>query len=239
MSNSAILVIDDNDELRKMLRMTLELNGHEVFCTSSGQEGLNVLRAKKVDSILLDLMLPDGDGLALIADIKKLSDAPVIVISGKGSMIDKVVGLEMGADDYLSKPFSMEELGARVKANVRRYKGSQGGAAKPAARPRITFGDGLVLDAEKFQVFDAKGKPCGLTTAEFQLLQALAENADRVMSREQILDSFRADSPNINDRAIDIQIARIRKKIGDNSKDPVVITTVRGIGYMLVSGRDH
>lgn len=238
MSNSAILVIDDNEELRKLLRLALEMNGHEVFCTSSGQEGLNVLRAKKVDSILLDLMLPDGDGLTLIAGIKKLSDAPVIVISGKGNMIDKVVGLEMGADDYLSKPFSMEELGARVKANVRRYKG-QGGGAKPAARPRITFGDGLVLDAEKFQVFDAKGNPCGLTTAEFQLLQALAKNAGRVMSREQILDAFRADSPNINDRAIDIQIARIRKKIGDNSKDPSVIKTIRGIGYILVSGRER
>lgn len=236
MSNSTILVIDDNDELRKLLRITLETNGYDVFCTSSGQEGLNVLRAKKVDTILLDLMLPDGDGLALMSSIKQLSDAPVIVISGKGNMIDKVVGLEMGADDYLAKPFRMEELSARVKANVRRYKGAQGGGKPTTARARITFGDGLVLDAEKFEVLDKGGKSCGLTTAEFQLLQALAENAGRVMSREQILDAFRADSPNINDRAIDIQIARIRKKIGDNSKEPAVIKTIRGIGYMMVSG---
>lgn len=237
MSIATILVIEDNDELRKLLRITLETNGYDVFCTTSGQEGLNVLRAKKVDTILLDLVLPDGDGLALIASIKQLSDAPVIVISGKGNLVDKVVGLEMGADDYLGKPFSMEELGARVKANVRRYKGAQNAGSKSSpARAKIGLGSGLVLDAEKFEVLDAAGKSCGLTTAEFQLLQALAENAGRVMSREQILDAFRADSPNINDRAIDIQIARIRKKIGDT--DAAIIKTIRGIGYMLVSGRE-
>jgi DNA-binding response OmpR family regulator len=234
MIKTNILVIDDNAELRNMVRVSLEQNGHSVFNASNGQEGLHLLRAKKVDTILLDLTLPDVDGLSLIAEIRKLTDAPVIVISGKGAMVDKVVGLEMGADDYLGKPFQVEELNARIKANIRRYKGT-GDTHKSVQQfphERVRF-SGLMLDEGKFQIFDASGNSCGLTAMEFQLLQALVKNPNCVMSRAQILDTIRADNPHINDRAIDIQVARIRKKIGDAPKDPQIIKTVRGIGYML------
>ena len=234
MTKENILVIDDNAELRTLVRISLEQSGYVVFNSSNGQEGLHLLRAKKVDTILLDLMLPDGDGLALIAEIRKLTDAPVIVISGKGAMVDKVVGLEMGADDYLGKPFQVEELNARVKANVRRYKSLFEAAKSPPQTPRqrVRFGN-LVLDEGKFQAFDTNGNSLGLTSMEFQLLQALVRCPGCVLSRAQILDTIRADNPNVNDRAIDIQIARIRKKIGDDSKDSQIIKTVRGVGYML------
>lgn len=231
MNQSTILVIDDNAELRKLISQCLEQGGCAVFTASSGGEALNILRAKKVDTILLDLGLPDIDGLSLMSGIRQLSDAPVIVISGKKSTTDKIVGLEMGADDYLSKPFEFEELAARVKANVRRHKGRN--AADTAAVPQTITVGGLAIDGAQFQAFTTDGKSCGLTTMEFQLLQALAGCANRVMTRAQILDAFRAENPNINDRAIDIQISRIRKKIGDDPRDPRIIKTVRGIGYML------
>ncbi|MEZ0260443.1 MAG: response regulator transcription factor [Alphaproteobacteria bacterium] len=232
MGQTNILVIDDNPELRQMITLCLEQNGYAVFCASSGTEALHILRAKKVDTVLLDIGLPDVDGLTLISGIRELSEAPVVVISGKKSTTDKVVGLEMGADDYLAKPFAFEELNARVKANVRRHKNRN--APAQHAPEKITVG-GITIDEAQFQAFTADGKSCNLTTMEFQLLRALAGSANRVMTRAQILDAFRAENPNINDRAIDIQVSRIRKKIGDDPREPRMIKTVRGIGYMLVS----
>lgn len=234
MTKSNLLIIDDNAELRNLIRLSLEQDGYVVFAASGGQDGLHILRAKKMDTILLDLMLPDGDGLALIADIKKMTDAPVIVISGKGTMVDRVVGLEMGADDYLCKPFEMQELCAHVKANVRRYLCQSGQAPKPEnVRKKVGFGGGKVLDGAKCQAFDADGNSLNLTAMEFRLLQALVNCPNCVMSRAQILDAVRVDNYSISDRAIDIHIARIRKRICADPKNPQIILTVRGTGYML------
>lgn len=226
-----VLVIDDNDQLRGAIREVLELDGYTVFGASSGDEAMKILRNKKADAILLDLGLPDGDGLALLSGIKQLSGASVIVISGKGAWVDKVVGLEMGADDYLGKPFEMKELSARVKAGIRRSKAVK--AQPKEENPRKTrFGD-LTLDSGRCQAFDGQGKSCELTAMEFRLLEALVGSAPRVLTREQLLDKARADNLNVGDRAIDIQIARIRKKIGDDPKEPKIIRTVRSIGYTL------
>ncbi len=233
MNKSVILLVDDDADIRQLVEHALAQNGYEVLTAGDGMQARHHLRARKADTILLDLQLPDGDGLALMADIRKLSDAPIIVISGRGATVDKVVGLEMGADDYLSKPFDMHELAARVKASVRRHVNTQAKEETKSAKPvKIRFG-GFTLDTGKFDVFDAAGKSCGLTTMEFQLLEVLAKAPHRAMSRAQILDAVRADNPNISDRVIDIQITRIRKKLGPAAQDADIIKTIRNIGYML------
>lgn len=228
-----ILVIEDNTAVRDLVRESLEENGYVVFAASTGGEAMHILRVKAVDAIILDLVLPDGDGLGLMSEIRKVSDAPVIVVSGKGTLVDKVVGLEMGADDYLAKPFEVKELLARIKANVRRFR--QGSAREPASlrRPCIRFG-ALVLDPNKFDAFDARGKACKLTAMEFRLLEALVMAPNQVLSREQLLEKVRAEALNVNDRAIDIQIGRIRRKIGDKGKTRLIVT-VRSVGYMLAA----
>src|SRR3990172_3404741 len=234
MTKPNILVVDDDTALQDLIREVLEEDGYVVFSASNGKEALRLLKVKKTDTILLDLMLPDVDGLGLISDIRQLTAAPIIVISGKGNWVDKVVGLEIGADDYLGKPFELRELAARVKASVRRYKDQAEPRKNPdfVQQPRIRFG-ALMLNGAKFQVFDAQDKSCELTAMEFRLLEALVKSPNCVISREQLLDKVHDENLNITDRAIDIQIARIRKKIGDNSKEPQIIKTVRGIGYML------
>lgn len=232
MTKPNVLVIEDNAGVRDLIRKSLEKDGYTVFTASGGEEALRILRVKATDAILLDLGLPDADGLALISGIRQSTDAPVIVVSGKGALVDKVVGLEMGADDYLSKPFEVTELLARVKANVRRYQGKVGSPKKKDAAPRrIRFG-GLIFDSGKFQVFRANGKSCKLTAMEFRLLEAMVNVPNRVLSREQLLEKARSEALNINDRAVDIQIARVRRKIGDGKNNPL-IKTVRGAGYML------
>lgn len=230
MSGETVLVIDDNAELRGTIRENLELDGYAVFNASCGEEGLRILRAKRADAILLDLGLPDADGLALLSRIRDLSDAPVIVISGKGEWVDKVVGLEMGADDYLGKPFEMKELAARIKAGIRRSKGRE---KQAAATPRKWRIGPLTLDGARFQAYDESGASCNLTAMEYHLLEAFAGAPNRVLTREQLLDRARADNLNVSDRAIDIQIARLRKKIGEGSKSNSIIRTVRGVGYAL------
>ncbi len=226
MSTPTVLVIDDNAPLRETIRENLELDGYDVFNASCAAEAMRILNVKRADLILLDLMLPDADGLVLIAQIRALTDAPVIVISGKGAWVDKVVGLEMGADDYLAKPFEMKELSARVKAGIRRYRLKA--THNPDTRRRTRF-DVYILDTAKFQVFDAAGKSCGITPMEFRLLEALVHAPNRVLSREQLLDRARAGDFDVSDRVIDIQIARIRKKLGGGA----LIQTVRGVGYSL------
>ncbi|MDF3023405.1 MAG: two component transcriptional regulator, winged helix family [Alphaproteobacteria bacterium] len=227
MTNPTVLVVDDNSALRETIRENLELDGYTVFNASSGAEAMKILKVKRTDTILLDLMLPDADGLTLIAQIRALTDAPVIVISGKGAWVDKVVGLEMGADDYLAKPFEMKELSARVKAAIRRSRPKP--ASSNDAAPRRTRFAEHILDTAKYQVFDDAGKSCELTPMEFRLLEALVHAPNRVLSREQLLDRAREGNLEVGDRAIDIQIARIRKKLGGGE----VIQTVRGVGYSL------
>lgn len=226
-----ILVIEDNFPVRELMRESLEENGYVVFTASGGGEALRILRVKGVDAIILDLVLPDADGLALISDIRKATEAPVIVVSGKGTLVDRVVGLEMGADDYLGKPFEIREFLARVKANIRRFRKEERSAQAQARKPCIRFGT-LLLDPNKHDVFDARGKACKLTAMEFRLLEALVNAPNRVLSREQLLDHARDEALNVNDRAVDIQIGRIRGKIGDKGKARL-ITTVRSAGYML------
>jgi DNA-binding response OmpR family regulator len=230
MKNATILVVDDNARLREIVCENLEAEGYATCAAGTGGEALEILQALRVDTVVLDLMLPDADGLGLIPRIREKTDAPVIVVSGKGAWVDKVVGLEMGADDYLGKPFAIRELSARVKANLRRVRREGERAARASGRVKF---DVWTLDPARLQIFDENGKPAGLTVMEFHLLETLVRSPGCVLSREQLLERARTDGMDVFDRAIDIQITRIRKKIGDAPRGSRVIRTVRGGGYML------
>lgn len=235
MPKPTVLLVDDSETIREVVGLGLERDGYAVLEAASGKELMHQLKSRKMDVILLDLVLPDDDGLSLIAKIREHTQAPIIVISGKGEMVDKVVGLEMGADDYLSKPFQVKELSARIKAQLRRGKPVLSPGDKvpvPQGAYKINF-DRWTMDRSKFQIYDEKGRSGDLTTREFQLLEVLVLADGRVLSREQILDAARANDFEVTDRAIDTQVARLRKKMSDNARDPRIIKSVRGIGYML------
>lgn len=234
-----ILIVEDSKTIRDIVTDNFAGEGYDVESAETAQELKAKLEIIKPDTILLDLILPDGDGLSLIKNIREYTDVPVIVISGKADMVDKVVGLEMGADDYVGKPLQMKELSARVKAQLRRYKALKSDDT-PAQKTRksdalkIKIGS-WILDREKFDVYDDNEKSAKLTVKEFRLLETLACEAGKAFSREQLLDKARDGNYNTTDRAIDVQILRIRKKLGDTSDPPTVIKAVRGVGYTLIA----
>jgi two-component system OmpR family response regulator len=233
-----VLTVDDDADLQVVMRHYLEAEGYQILSAHSGAELLSKLESTAPDIILLDLILPDNDGLSLLGQIRSKCSAAVIVVSGKDETADRIVGLEMGADDYLTKPFEMRELSARIKAVLRRTGGGDAPANDKTAggslakAPRLLFG-GWVLDRRQYQLFDSEGKPADLTSGEFRLLEALVSAPHRVLSREQLFELTRSGEFDTYDRAIDIQIARIRKKLQDDPKNPELIKTVRGVGYMF------
>lgn len=235
MAKSKILVVDDDEALSFVVKTYLENDGYSVYPAYTGAEALGVQQSESCDVILLDLGLPDVDGFSMIPRIKAVTQAPIIVVSGKEDTTDKVVGLELGADDYITKPFEMRELSARIKASLRRMSRDAPKADKPqesASGKKIYFED-WVLDQSQYQVFDLKGESMDLTSGEFRLLEALVSAPNRVLNREQLFDLTREASFDGYDRAVDIQIGRIRKKFDDNPSNPKIIKTVRGIGYMF------
>ncbi len=235
MKQPVVFLVDDHIELRNTVEAALQNEGYSVIAADGVRDLQAKLPGAEFDIVLLDLGLPDGDGLSMIAKIRKHSDVPIIIISGKGDMTDKVVGLEMGADDYVCKPLPLKELSSRIKAQLRRYRSMLDRAKnEKKGRGAIEFGSWL-LDRDKMQVFSNKGAPCNLTTKEFRLLETLIDTPNRVLSREKILESISPENPHITNRAIDIQILRIRRKIGDVSNGEGVIQTIRGVGYMLVA----
>lgn len=239
MHKATVLTIDDDKDLQIVMRTYLENQGYQLMTAYSGAETLTKLDAAQPDIILLDLMLPDNDGLSLLTAIRTKTRAPVIVVSGKNETADKIVGLEMGADDYLTKPFEMRELSARIKAVLRRAAGEEkpseserDGAALSKAK-RLGF-NGWVLDRQQYQLFDSANAASDLTTGEFKLLEALVMAPNRVLSREQLFELTRAGGKfDAYDRVIDTQVARIRKKLNDDPAAPALIKTVRGVGYMF------
>lgn len=235
---TTVLAVDDDANLQTVMRHYLEQAGYQFLSALNGQELLDKLDTAHPDIILLDLLLPDNDGLSLLTMIRSKTHAPVIVVSGKDETADRIVGLEMGADDYLTKPFEMRELSARIKAVLRRASGALSAAANDKAESgiakaqKLKFG-GWTLDRAQYQLFDADGKSAELTSGEFKLLEALVITPNRVLSREQLFELTRQGNYDVYDRAIDIQIARVRKKLGDDPKEPALLKTVRGVGYMF------
>ncbi|MCD8566667.1 MAG: response regulator transcription factor [Alphaproteobacteria bacterium] len=237
MASQTVLIVEDNSLVRDSMAEALLREGYTVATASTAAEMLEKMPAARPDIILLDLVLPDADGLSLIGKIREYTDVPVLIVSGKVDMVDKVVGLEMGADDYIGKPIQPKELNARIRAHLRRYNGLTATAAKPARKEeaiRIKIGRWL-LDRPKLQIYDDAGTSGDLTVKEFRLLEALALQPNCVLSREQILDKARDGDYNTTDRAIDVQIVRIRKKLGDNASSPEIIKSVRGVGYILAA----
>lgn len=236
---AVVLSVDDDENLQTVMGHYLEQQGYQFLTAGNGADLLTKLDSSHPDIILLDLMLPDKDGLSLLTTIRARSNSPVIVVSGKDEATDRIVGLEMGADDYLTKPFEMRELSARIKAVLRRSvpipdaPANDKSEAPLAKAKKIGFGDGWVLDRQQYQAFDDKGQPAELTSGEFKLLEALMLAAGRVLTRDQLFDLTRQGVFDVFDRAIDIQIGRIRKKIGDDPKNNTLIKTVRGAGYMF------
>jgi DNA-binding response OmpR family regulator len=235
-SASHILIVDDYAKVRLLLRRCFEAEGYRVSEAGSGAAAVKLLAAGSFDLVTLDLQLPDGDGLTVGREIRARSEVPIIMVTGKGDTIDRVVGLELGADDYIAKPFHVREVLARVRAVLRRAGSGAARAASTAAEgdEHLTF-EGWVLDVAKRELTSPAGERCELTTSEFDLLKAFATHAKRVLSRDQIMDLLRGHDWNPVDRSIDNLVVRLRRKIEADPESPRLIKTVRGVGYTFAA----
>lgn len=233
MSNSQhILIVDDNKEILDLVSRFLAKDGYRVSTAVNGREMKKLLANARVDLILLDVMLPGEDGLTLCRDIRSESNIPIIMLTAKGEEIDRVIGLEMGADDYIPKPFGTRELLARIKAVLRRSN-EMGAVNTPTDAPKNFIFDDWKLDTSKRELISTDDVVVPLSTGEFTLLMALAERPNRVLNRDQLLDIARGRASVAFDRSIDTQISRLRKKIEKDSKNPELIKTVWGGGYVF------
>lgn len=223
-----ILVVDDDTEIRDLLKRFLSRNGFRVTSVGDGAGMRSALAQSGVDLIVLDVMMPGDDGLALCRQLRAKSVTPIIMLTAMGDETDRIVGLEMGADDYLAKPFNPRELLARIKAVLRR----SGQGARAGGGTVLGF-DGWKLDLTKRELMSPKGELVDLTGGEFDLLVAFAEHPQRTLSREQLLDLTRGRLGSPYDRSIDIQVSRLRQKMGEDAKEPKLIKTVRSVGYIF------
>lgn len=226
----AILALLVEDDLRLLSATAEYLRNHgvEVVEARDGSEALTEAHRARFDVVLLDLMLPGRSGLEICKELRQRSDVPILMLTARGEEADRVLGLELGADDYLTKPFSPRELLARIEAQVRRRRGGSG----PASRP-VVVGE-LELDPGTLKA-SCKGVELSLTAHEFQLLRALAERAGQVVSRERLLEIVKGSAEEAFDRSIDVHVSRLRAKLGDDPKNPRLLKTVRGAGYLLAA----
>lgn len=225
-----ILLVEDDLRLAQMLETYLRQSGFVVSHVATGAAALDASRAEPFAAIILDLMLPDGDGLDICRQLRARLATPVLMLTARGDAMDKVIGLEMGADDYLAKPFEPRELLARLRAILRR-------SAAPADRDVLVFGR-LELDRGAREV-RIDGQPRPLTAHQFEILRVLAERAGRVLSREQLLDLLKGQSLEAFDRSIDVHVSRIRAAIEDDPRKPRRLLTVRGAGYVFSRVQDE
>jgi DNA-binding response OmpR family regulator len=232
-----ILIVEDDTKVRLLLRRCFEAEGFRVSEAGSSAETLQCLAAGTFDLVTLDLNLPDGDGFSVGRDIRARSAVPIIMVTGKGDTIDRVVGLELGADDYITKPFQLREVVARVRAVLRRTAPASQqnpGTAAPARDGGLAF-EGWVLDIAKRELKSATGGCLELTTSEFDLLKVFATHANRVLSRDQIMDLLRGHDWTPTDRSIDNLVMRLRRKIEPDAERPRLIKSVRGVGYCFAA----
>ena len=226
-----ILVCDDERDLREMLQEYLEKRGYNVALSGNAEELRAELDKAVPDLLLLDINMPGEDGLSVLRGLRTTSDLPVVMLTAAGETIDRIVGLEMGADDYLGKPVDLRELEARIKAVLRRKKAGPTEEQREANKT-ASFGE-FTLDLEAAKLFSGSGEEVPLTAMEFRLLKLFAENRGRVLNRDQILEQAHDRSWDPFDRSIDIRISRLRRKIEKNPQNPAIIRTVRGIGYVF------
>ena len=230
-----IIVVDDEASTREMVGEYLSTHGFQVSQCDGGAALREVLKKATADLIVLDLNMPEEDGLSIVRDLKARSRVPIIMLTATASAIDRVVGLELGADDYLAKPCELRELVARIRSVLRRSQTAAPGASAASEGPSVRtvrFGTKW-LDLDAHVLRDDDGNEHPLTTSEFTLLKAFADNPKRVLSRERLLDLANARDPEAFDRAIDVRITRIRRKIEPDPDHPSIIRTVRGAGYVF------
>ena len=233
---ATILVVDDDAEVRALLRRCFELEGYQVTEAKDGNELRSRMQEHRTTLITLDLTLGGEDGLALAREIRSADNIPIVMITGKSDPIDRIVGLELGADDYITKPFHLREVLARVRAVLRRYEPTLQVKPDPQSAEPDQRGfafDRFELRSAKREVTELGGKVVDLTTAEFNMLQMFVERPSCVLSRDNIMDLLKGHEWSPLDRSIDSLIARLRKKIEADGDNPRLIKTVRGIGYVL------
>lgn len=237
MQDRHILIVEDDPKIRALLRACFEGEGASVAEAISLKAVTRAFEDQAPDLVTLDLGLGGDDGLDIAREIRRAHDTPIIIVTGKGDIIDRIVGLELGADDYITKPFHVREMLARAKAVLRRYEGPTPDRAPvedvSLADTDVLMLDGMRIDLGRMDVRDRDGEGCGLTTADFKLLRAFLEHAGRPLSRDQLMDLIDGPAWVPLDRTIDNQVARLRKKIERDVRHPKLIKTVRGIGYML------
>jgi DNA-binding response OmpR family regulator len=230
-----LLVVDDDAALRDTLADFFEIEGYEVLQAGNVTEARRQLTDHQPDLLLLDINMPGGDGLTFAAEMRARSSTPIIILSGKGAMVDRVVGLEVGADDYLAKPFELRELLARVRAVLRRSRAAPASAAPQDDQAKVARFSVFTLDPARRCLTVSSDRQIELTGAEFNLLSAFVERGNRVMSRDAIADVIRKDDWDGFDRSIDTLISRLRRKLGSHVDAAQLIQTVRGEGYVLAA----
>ena len=228
---SRIAVVEDDPEISRMMTSYMTDNGFEVAAARSGRDLDRVMSSgSKIDCVILDVGLPGEDGLSICRRLRGKSTVPIIMVTGRGTDTDRIVGLELGADDYLPKPFNPRELLARVRAVMRRSAMPE---QPPAEAPQTLMFEGWRLDMARRQLFAPDGTPRSLTSGEFNILAIFCQHPRKVLSRDDLLDLLHGRAAAVFDRSIDVQISRLRRKIETNLKDPSFIKTVRYGGYFF------
>ena len=222
-----VLVIDDDRGLRDLLAEYLAGRGLKVDTAPDGKEGIRRIRAGNFDLVVLDIMMPGPDGLETTRQIRAFSSVPIIMLTARGDEMDRIVGLELGADDYLSKPFNPRELLARIQAVLRR-------TPRTAQESSILHAGPVSIDTDRRST-TLNGEALDLTTTEFEILRILVANAGRVIPRERLMEMARGEAWAAFDRSVDVHISHLRKKLGEDSKRPQLIKTIRGVGYSFAA----
>lgn len=229
-----ILIVDDEQPIIDMLVYNLEKEGYNTLEATDGDKAVDIALNNTPDLILLDIMIPKMDGLSVCKRIRHNLNVPIIMLSAKGEEIDKILGLELGADDYITKPFSIRELMARIKANLRKGKGSYEEGKLEANTNKIVVGN-LQLDIDKFET-RVKNKVVDLTLREFEVLKYLANQLGQVVTRETLLEKVWGYEYYGDIRTVDVTVRRIREKIEEDTSNPKILITKRGVGYYIATG---
>ena len=242
MVGKKVLVVDDDPKIRALIRKCLDIEGLAVVEAEDVQSALSQVESDNFDLITLDLHLGGGDGFDVARQVRYNSDVPIIMVTGKDDVIDRIVGLEIGADDYITKPFHVREFLARVRSVLRRAETRQRTSPPTAPPPAVSQDaedgfefDGLIARCESLELLDRDGSAIELTSGDFKLLNAFLNNPKKALSRERIMDLIDGPEWNPLDRTIDNQVARLRKKIERDPVRPALIKTVRGVGYILAT----
>jgi two-component system OmpR family response regulator len=226
-----LLVVDDDREIRSLLSNLLSSRGYKVSTAREEGEMRRILHSSRIDLVILDIMLPGKDGLSICRELRVSQSIPIIMLTARGDSTDRVVGLEIGADDYLAKPFDVRELEARIKAVLRRAPADS--TANHGQSVSVLVFAGWKLDVRQRQLQSPEGADVDLTTGEFDLLQVFAERPQRILNRSQLLDLARGRDAAPFDRSVDVQVSRLRRKIESDPQEPELIKTVRGGGYLF------